>query len=71
MIPQIDFKNWIPVSLILPCDNRVVMTKIDDSKGIRNECELKLIRGLWYFPNGSMYVYYNPTHWKPLAWKWR
>jgi hypothetical protein len=22
---------------------------------------------MWWFPDGSMYVYYTPTHWKPLT----
>ena len=34
--------------------------------GVRNEAPLKLHdRGrLWFFPDGSMYVYYTPTHWR-------
>lgn len=38
-------------------------TKIDDADGIRNEQELKLVGKLWFLPDGSMYVYYTPTHW--------
>ncbi len=45
----------------------VVLTKIDDGKGVRNEEPLKRLGNLWYFPDGSMYVYYTPTHWQPLA----
>ncbi|MFZ1005321.1 MAG: hypothetical protein WAN65_00685 [Candidatus Sulfotelmatobacter sp.] len=40
----------------------VVMTKIDDAKGVRNECMLRRRGRLWYFPDDSMYVYYTPTH---------
>lgn len=45
-----------------------VLTKIDDEHGCRNEQTLKRDRGgnLWWLPDGSMYVYYTPTHWKPL-----
>lgn len=44
----------------------VVMTKIDDACGTRNEQPLKRRGNLWFFPDDSMYVYYTPTHWKPL-----
>ena len=61
--------DWIPVSADRPLIGEVVLTKIDDPiRGSRNEQPLK--RGgsngrLWFFPDGSMYVYYTPTHWKP------
>jgi hypothetical protein len=45
-------------------ENEVVQTKIDDEKGVRNEADLKRICGLWFLPDGSMYVYYTPTHWR-------
>lgn len=45
----------------------VVMTKIDDEKGVRNEQALIRIGGLWQFPDGSMHVYYIPTHWRPCT----
>lgn len=48
--------------------NVPVMTKIDDDQGSRNEQGLKLgaTNNLWWFEDGSMYVYYKPTHWMPL-----
>lgn len=48
----------------------IVMTKIDDELGVRNEQKLKKLtrpgadRPLWWAPDGSMYVYYTPTHWR-------
>jgi hypothetical protein len=45
----------------------VVMTKIDDAGGCRNGAPLKRYGGLWWTPDGSMYVYYRPTHWRPLT----
>lgn len=45
-------------------DNKVVMTKIHDEGGIRNEQSLKRGGNLWWFPDDSMYVYYRPTHWR-------
>lgn len=56
-------REWIPVSDRLPTDGAMVATKIDDAQGCRNETTLKKQGNLWYFPDGSMYVYYRPTHW--------
>ncbi len=44
----------------------VVRTMIADANGVRNECTLKRSGNLWWIPDGSMYVYYTPTHWAPL-----
>jgi len=44
-----------------------VRTKIDDIGGARNEQNLKRLGRLWFFPDGSMYVYYEPTHWRELT----
>jgi len=46
-------------------DNTVVLTKIDDEFGPRNECKLRKFHRLWFTPSGDTYVYYTPTHWKP------
>ncbi len=46
-------------------DNVVVLTKIDDGHGVRNEQPLERRGRLWWFEDGSMYVYYTPTHWRP------
>ncbi len=57
--------NWIKIDnsrLGLPVEETIVMTKIDDEKGERNVQELKRYGNLWMFPDGSMYVYYTPTH---------
>lgn len=40
----------------------VVLTKINPPD--RNEQELKRMGNLWFVPDGSMYVYYRPTHWR-------
>ena len=49
-------------------EDTTVMTKIDDQNGLRNEQRLKRRGKLWFFPDMSMYVYYAPTHWRPLKW---
>lgn len=57
---------WYRVDVIPPPENTVVMTKIDDGRGVRNEQTLKRMKNLFFHPDGKMYVYYTPTHWKPL-----
>lgn len=57
--------NWTPTTTPPP-EDQVVMTKIDDANGVRNETKLKRRGNLWFFPDGSMYVYYTPTHWKHI-----
>lgn len=56
--------QWVDMRVAMPPEGLAVMTKIDDANGPRNEQKLKRIGSLWFFPDGSMYVYYTPTHWK-------
>lgn len=56
--------DWTQTSLELPPNGLVVDTKIDDSDGCRNEQQLKRQGCLWFFPDGGMYVYHTPTHWR-------
>ncbi len=59
--------GWIKCSDRLPLRGEVVATKIDDADGCRNEGTLKRGSGrLWFLSDNSMYVYYTPTHWRPL-----
>jgi len=55
--------EWISTSIEKPPQDRVVMTKIHDDDGIRNERDLRLRGVLWFHPSGNSYVYYTPTHW--------
>lgn len=41
-----------------------VLTKIDGANGVRNVQTLVRRGNLWFFADGSMYVYYTPTHWR-------
>lgn len=59
--------TWIPVAEREPPDGETVNTKIDDGNGVRNVQPLKRQGRLWFFPDGSMYVYYTPTHWHPVS----
>lgn len=56
--------KWIRIIDRLPPENKEVETKIDDDMGVRNEQPLKRVSKLWFYPDGSMYVYYIPTHWR-------
>lgn len=56
--------NWQPISTAP--ENVVIMTKIDDERGERNIQPMKRRNRLWWFADGSMYVYYTPTHWADL-----
>lgn len=58
---------WHKTADILPPCGVVVMTKIDDDQGVRNEQELELYGNLWFVKGGSMYVYYRPTHWREVT----
>lgn len=59
--------SWISLADKAPERGEVVETKIHDDKGERNIADLKRGAGnLWWFPDGSMYVYYSPTHWRKL-----
>ena len=55
---------WNLTSVILPPEGLIVETKIDDKHGCRNEGRLYRRGKLWFLPDGSMYVYYTPTHWR-------
>lgn len=54
--------DWQDIRLA-PADE-IVETKIDDDDGVRNVQALKRLGNLWWYPDGSMYVYYTPTHWR-------
>jgi hypothetical protein len=55
--------EWQPIETAP--ENIVLRTKIDNEEGCRNVQELMRMGNLWWFPDGSMYVYYRPTHWMP------
>lgn len=49
-----------------PADE-LVMTRIDDAAGARNEQPMLRRGNLWFInpgEPGEMYVYYAPTHWR-------
>lgn len=58
--------EWVECNEHLPPNGIIVDTKVDDLEGIRNEQKLKRINSLWFHPDVKMYVYYTPTHWRPL-----
>lgn len=65
IIPSL-YTKWIDTNRRLPPVDSLVMTKIDDERGIRNQQALRYRRGLWFVKDNTMYVYYKPTHWRPF-----
>ena len=55
--------TWYLTANKLPEEGAVVETLSDG--GIQSQ--LKRVGGFWFFPDGSMYVYYVPRYWKPLS----
>lgn len=53
---------WNPISTAP--EGEIVETKIDDRRGPRNQQKLFKRGRLWFMPDGKMYVYYRPTHWR-------
>ena len=43
-----------------------VWTKIEDKDGVRNVQILTRSKNLWFHEDGRTYVYYEPTHWRPV-----
>ena len=60
-------QTWIAVADRLPENGEIVHTVISDGYGARNDTILKRLDTLWFVPDGSMYVYYTPTHWRRLT----
>ena len=57
-----DATDWQPARTAP--EGVTVLTKIDDGQGVRNNGLLRGSGNLWFMPDGSMYVYYTPTHWR-------
>jgi len=53
-------QNWTKTSNQLPPDNAIVST-MDSSGSVQ---DLKRKGNLWWFTDGSMYVYYTPQFWQ-------
>lgn len=57
--------RWRPISTAP--EGVAVQTMICNVSGERRNVQNLTRHGrLWFFPDGKMYVYYTPTHWKPL-----
>ncbi len=61
---EMSMNSWKPIATA-PV-GVTVRTKIDDESGCRNEADLKKLGPLWWHADGSMYVYYTPTHWREI-----
>lgn len=56
--------EWMPIDSAP--EGVTVRTKIRKGGVEHNMARLKRIGRLWWLPDGSMYVYYTPTHWRPV-----
>ena len=63
-VSELSERPWQHVGYDKSPEGVVVETKIDDGVYVRNVQDLKRRGNLWFFPDGSMYVYYTPTHWR-------
>lgn len=52
--------RWLDTKYSLPEKGIVVETISPGGE----PSTLKLINGLWFVPDGSMYVYYTPKYWR-------
>lgn len=59
--------DWIECDKILPADGKLVESKIDNANGCRNVQSLRRRGRLWFLPDMQLYVYYTPTHWRPMG----
>lgn len=61
-------KQWSPIATAP--EGKKVETVIADGPNpllsMRNQTTLVRQGRLWFFPDFSMYVYYEPTHWRPI-----
>jgi hypothetical protein len=55
--------KWYLIATTPPPTDVVLNFKIDDTDGVRNERPLIKKGNLYWHTDGSMYVYYTPTHW--------
>ena len=58
-----DGAPWTPVADALPPSGQVVQVRTPggDVRSLIFEVTL------WWLPDRSMYVYFTPTHWRPIA----
>lgn len=54
--------NWNQTKDVLPPESQVVDTLSEGG----TQQTLKRVGNLWFFPDGSMYVYYTPKYWAEL-----
>lgn len=56
-------ERWISVNEKLPEEGVIVNVKLGSRRIVE---PLKRQGKLWFLADGSMYVYYTPTHWQPI-----
>ena len=57
---------WNRTQYRQPENDTIVEVKIDDEQSDRMHGKLRYRDQMWWTRDGKMYVYYVPTHWKPI-----
>lgn len=58
--------HWTRCEHILPPNGVVVQTKLDEDDGVYIERLAKRHETFWFMTSGAVYMFYTPTHWRPL-----
>lgn len=58
------YSSWKRVEEFPPPSGVEVLARIDDGEKCRNQQVLMRSGAVWWANN--MYVYYTPTHWRPI-----
>ena len=56
--------GWVPVTFDSPRPGVVVEVQNNGGALLKRHREGG---SLWFLPDGSMYVYYTPTYWRPVS----
>jgi hypothetical protein len=57
--------RWTACANVLPPEGLLILTKCADQD--RAPAPLRRFENLWWLPDGSLYAYYRPTHWRHLT----
>ncbi len=61
-----DEPHWIATADRLPTQGEIVATKVVHDGKESMHARLRLVGALWFHATDDFYMYYDPTHWRPL-----
>jgi len=67
-VDRLEALVWRCTKEVMPKEGQPVETLIKDDlcEGERNAVVLKRKGSTWWYRNGKEFVYYTPTHWRPI-----